>query len=55
MAKLMKRDFRFHWWADVPAKQHNEIYAENKTVVFGEPSVKYRGLFINDEAPGLTG
>jgi len=45
----------FHWWADVPAKQHNEIYAENKTVVFGEPSVKYRGLFINDEAPGLTG
>ncbi|KAJ1329667.1 glycosyl hydrolase 115 family protein [Microdochium nivale] len=45
----------FHWWADVPAKQHDEIYAVNKTVVFGEPSVKYRGLFINDEAPGLTG
>ncbi|KXJ93376.1 hypothetical protein Micbo1qcDRAFT_146391 [Microdochium bolleyi] len=45
----------FHWWADVPAKQHNEIYATNKTIVFGEPSVKYRGLFINDEAPGLTG
>ncbi|KAH7033515.1 uncharacterized protein B0I36DRAFT_240799 [Microdochium trichocladiopsis] len=45
----------FHWWADVPAKQHDEIYAVNKSVVFGEPSVKYRGLFINDEAPGLTG
>lgn len=27
----------------------------DKTVVFGEPSVKYRGLFMNDEAPGMTG
>ncbi|RYP43586.1 hypothetical protein DL770_011581 [Monosporascus sp. CRB-9-2] len=45
----------FHWWADVPTVRHDEVYAVNKTVVFGEPSVKYRGLFINDEAPGLTG
>ncbi|KAI8625534.1 glycoside hydrolase family 115 protein [Xylariaceae sp. FL1651] len=45
----------FHWWADVPAAKHDEIYALRKTVTFGPPSVQYRGLFINDEAPGLTG
>lgn len=27
----------------------------NKTQTFGEPTVRYRGLFINDEAPALTG
>ncbi|KAF9641027.1 hypothetical protein BFW01_g12833 [Lasiodiplodia theobromae] len=45
----------FHWWADVPATEHSELYALPKTTVHGEPSVKYRGLFINDEAPALTG
>ncbi|GME45216.1 hypothetical protein GTA08_BOTSDO03379 [Neofusicoccum parvum] len=45
----------FHWWADVPATKHNELYALPETTVHGEPSVKYRGLFINDEAPALTG
>ncbi|OLN96223.1 hypothetical protein CCHL11_04494 [Colletotrichum chlorophyti] len=44
-----------HWWADVPATKHNKIYALNKVVTQGEPSVKYRGLFINDEAPALVG
>ncbi|KAI1128636.1 hypothetical protein F5Y10DRAFT_291921 [Nemania abortiva] len=45
----------FHWWADVPATKHDEIYAVQKNTTFGPPSVQYRGLFINDEAPGLTG
>ncbi|EKG17507.1 hypothetical protein MPH_05244 [Macrophomina phaseolina MS6] len=45
----------FHWWLDVPATKHHELYALPKTTVHGEPSVKYRGLFINDEAPALTG
>ncbi|KAI0201162.1 hypothetical protein F4808DRAFT_128973 [Astrocystis sublimbata] len=45
----------FHWWADVPATKHEEIYALDKNTTFGPPSVQYRGLFINDEAPGLTG
>ncbi|CAJ2506497.1 Uu.00g006270.m01.CDS01 [Anthostomella pinea] len=45
----------FHWWADVPAQEHSEIYALAKSTTHGEPSVKYRGLMINDEAPGLTG
>ncbi|KAJ2989814.1 hypothetical protein NUW58_g3275 [Xylaria curta] len=45
----------FHWWADVPATKREEIYAVQKNTTFGPPSVQYRGLFINDEAPGLTG
>ncbi|KAI1751614.1 hypothetical protein F4782DRAFT_504612 [Xylaria castorea] len=45
----------FHWWADVPTAKHEEIYAIQKNTTFGPPSVQYRGLFINDEAPGLTG
>ena len=45
----------YHFWADVPASKHETIYATNKTTTHGEPSVKYRGLFINDEAPVLTG
>ncbi|KAK2754419.1 hypothetical protein FQN54_007063 [Arachnomyces sp. PD_36] len=43
----------YHWWADVPTKKHDEIYALSKTTTQGPPSVKYRGLFINDEAPAL--
>ncbi|CAH0049670.1 unnamed protein product [Clonostachys solani] len=43
-----------HFWADVPAQKHEKIYALPKTTTYGEPSVKYRGLFINDEAPALT-
>ncbi|KAJ0414359.1 hypothetical protein BJY00DRAFT_318922 [Aspergillus carlsbadensis] len=43
-----------HWWADVPATPHAHIYALNKTSTHGSPSVKYRGIFINDEAPALT-
>ncbi|GJC90635.1 hypothetical protein ColLi_13473 [Colletotrichum liriopes] len=44
-----------HWWADVPATKHEKVYALNKITTHGEPSVKYRGLFINDEAPALVG
>lgn len=46
---------RFHWWADVPAAKHEELHALPKKTIHGEPSIKYRGLFINDEAPALTG
>ncbi|KAL4796349.1 hypothetical protein BDV19DRAFT_398386 [Aspergillus venezuelensis] len=45
----------YHWWADVPTSRHDEIYALPITTTHGEPSVKFRGIFINDEAPGLTG
>ncbi|PNY23336.1 Immunoglobulin I-set domain-containing protein [Tolypocladium capitatum] len=43
----------WHWWADVPPKMHREIYALPVVTVNGEPSVKYRGIFINDESPGM--
>jgi hypothetical protein len=45
----------FHFWADVPATKHEAIYALDKTTLHGEPTIKFRGLFINDEAPALTG
>lgn len=45
----------WYWWADVPSKQHDEIYALRSVKVQPSPSVKYRGFFINDEAPALTG
>lgn len=51
----MRGHLRFHFWADVPATKHEAIYALDKTTTHGEPTIKFRGLFINDEAPALTG
>jgi hypothetical protein len=45
----------WYWFADVPSKQHDSIYALKTTKVQSSPSIKYRGFFINDEAPALTG
>ncbi|KAH7033721.1 uncharacterized protein B0I36DRAFT_422055 [Microdochium trichocladiopsis] len=45
----------WHWWADVPVKHHDEIFALPHLYSSKEPSVKFRGIFINDEAPALTG
>ncbi|KAJ6021577.1 hypothetical protein N7540_007081 [Penicillium herquei] len=45
----------WYWWADVPPKFHADIYALPVTTTHGEPSIQYRGIFINDEAPALTG
>jgi hypothetical protein len=39
----------------VPPKKHREIYALSVKTINGEPSVRFRGIFINDEAPALTG
>ena len=44
----------WYWFADVASKYRSEIYAMNITKIQGPPSVKYRGLFINDEQPALT-
>ena len=52
---MLTQRCRYHFFADVPPKRHDEIFALRKTVVQGEPSVKYRGLFINDEEPALNG
>ncbi|CAI7597056.1 unnamed protein product [Penicillium pancosmium] len=45
----------WYWWADVPPKFHREIFALPIRTTHGEPSIQYRGIFINDEAPALTG
>lgn len=44
----------WYWWADVPTRQRENIYVLAEPKVQGSPSVKYRGIFINDEQPGLS-
>ncbi|CAO2656066.1 Nn.00g048690.m01.CDS01 [Neocucurbitaria sp. VM-36] len=44
----------WHYWADVPVANHSHIYALPASTRHGPPSVQYRGIFINDEAPALT-
>jgi hypothetical protein len=41
----------WYWWADVPPKKHTEVYIIPGRYISGEPAVKYRGIFINDEEP----
>jgi hypothetical protein len=43
----------WYWWADVPAKQQNELTITQSDFISSSPSVKYRGIFINDEDWGL--
>jgi hypothetical protein len=45
----------WYWWADVPAKKKTEIFVKKGIYKFNSPSVKYRGIFINDEAPAFSG
>ena len=45
----------WYYWADVPVKKQKDIYVIRGKYTDGEPAVKYRGIFINDEAPALSG
>lgn len=45
----------WYYWADVPAKKQEYIYVKHGRYTDGEPAVKYRGIFLNDEAPALSG
>ena len=45
----------WYWWADVPVEQKNALYFHGGPYESGSPAVKYRGFFINDEAPALSG
>ena len=45
----------WYWWADVPVTHHDRLYAVQGEYTDGEPAVEFRGLFLNDEAPCLTG
>src|SRR4030095_14338481 len=45
----------WHWWADVPVRKQSALYVLPGRHTLGEPVVKYRGIFFNDEAPALSG
>ena len=45
----------WYWWADVPARKRAAAYVLDGRYASGEPKVKYRGIFINDEAPCFSG
>ncbi len=44
----------WYFWADVPIAHHKNLYIKKGEYTDGEPAVRYRGLFLNDEAPCLT-
>ena len=43
----------WYWWADVPVMHQDEVWYDGGRFVQPSPSVKYRGIFINDEDWGL--
>jgi hypothetical protein len=45
----------WYWWADVPVVHKDALFVKPGKYVQGEPAVKYRGIFLNDEAPALSG
>ena len=45
----------WNWWADVPVAPQPALYVLPGRHTQGTPAVKYRGIFINDEAPALSG
>jgi hypothetical protein len=44
----------WYYWADVPVVKQENIYVLPGEYTDGEPNVRYRGIFLNDEAPCLT-
>jgi len=44
-----------HFWADVAPRHRDRLFIRAGRHVVGPPAVKYRGIFINDEAPALSG
>ncbi len=45
----------WYYWADVPPAHHEQVFAKPGKNVAGPPAVKYRGIFLNDESPALSG
>src|ERR1017187_5814826 len=45
----------WYFWADVPAVHRDALYVKLGRYIEGPPAVKYRGIFLNDEAPALSG
>lgn len=43
----------WYWWADVATKKRKDLILAQADFISTSPSVKYRGIFINDEDWGL--
>src|SRR6185295_638458 len=43
----------WYWWADVPVPPQKTLTIHQPELISLDPSVKYRGIFINDEDWGL--
>ncbi|KAF4588751.1 hypothetical protein EYR40_010305 [Pleurotus pulmonarius] len=43
----------WYWWADVPTTKHSDVFVTPGGCSHGSPTVKYRGIFLNDEQPAL--
>ena len=43
----------WYWMADAPIAKHDEVWVKPGVYTDGEPKVKYRGIFINDEWPSF--
>lgn len=44
----------WYWWADVPVQHHNALAIKISAPQVDAPTVKYRGIFINDEDWGIN-
>ncbi|QEC45832.1 glycosyhydrolase [Pseudobacter ginsenosidimutans] len=44
----------WYWWADVPVQKKQSIHIKRSASITDSPLVKYRGIFLNDEAPALS-
>lgn len=43
----------WYYWADVPVEKKKEIHLKNLNYTSKAPSIKFRGIFLNDEDWGL--
>jgi len=44
----------WYWWADVTPEHRDALFVKPGKYVQDPPAVKYRGIFLNDEAPDLS-
>lgn len=44
----------WYWWADVPVARRASLFVSPDRFLSRSPEVKYRGIFLNDEAPALS-
>jgi hypothetical protein len=45
----------WYWWADVPVASQENLSVKPGVYTDGEPLVRFRGIFINDESPAFKG